>query len=584
MTIEKQGGELALDDARRVKVLSPGMLVAKRFLRNRLAITGMIILIFMFTFAFLGGLFTPYKQTDVFYTTEIVFQNYATGQYNMELRYTLAEGADFSQKARAAMALAVKDGSERFTAEGKSYQYSQIGENAYEIRGYRRMASVLTRMADKAGAAAFQIQDQDFVMTESLLEAFRAARKAGENRFELEGVFYSIQDEGKMLVLCQETPIGLASMLISDSVREADAELVSSYEFRLPLEKAASSGASQFAFGGISYSLKKKEGSFELLLPDGSSFAELSNIILSPNSQETVLSYEFKAAARAAIVEKQSSFTLPSGEREETEGGTEYRISRVNANYYIRSEQETRLMDSYGTPSRAHILGLDGNGMDILTRLMYGGRVSLMVGFVVILIELLIGVLIGGTAGYFGGFVDNLLMRFIDLFNSIPFWPLVLIFGAVMDSLRVPPYRRIFFLMMLLGVLGWTGIARIVRGQILSLREQDFMIAAECTGLSIHRRIFRHLVPNVMPLLIVEATMGLGDIILTEATLSFLGLGVKYPMSSWGSILNSVNDIYVMMHYWYAWIPAGTLILFTVLGFNFVGDGLRDAFDPKMKR
>ena len=123
-----------------------------------------------------------------------------------------------------------------------------------------------------------------------------------------------------------------------------------------------------------------------------------------------------------------------------------------------------------------------------------------------------------------------------------------------------------------------------VRGQILSLREQEFMTAAEATGISVYRRIFKHLVPNVIPQLIVVATMGLGDIILVEATLSFLGLGVKYPFASWGNIINAVNDVYVMTNYLFVWIPAGMLILLTVLGFNFVGDGLRDAFDPKMKR
>jgi len=138
--------------------------------------------------------------------------------------------------------------------------------------------------------------------------------------------------------------------------------------------------------------------------------------------------------------------------------------------------------------------------------------------------------------------------------------------------------------MMVLGLLGWTGIARIVRGQILTLREQDFMIATEATGLSIKRRIFRHLVPNVMPLLIVQATAGLGSIIIIEATLGFLGLGVKYPLASWGSIINVASEAFVMTNYWFMWIPAGLLILLTVLGFNFVGDGLRDAYDPKMKR
>jgi peptide/nickel transport system permease protein len=160
----------------------------------------------------------------------------------------------------------------------------------------------------------------------------------------------------------------------------------------------------------------------------------------------------------------------------------------------------------------------------------------------------------------------------------------VIIFGSVMDTLEVEPMTRIFLLMAILGILGWTGIARVVRGQILSLREQDFMVAAEATGIRTGRRIFRHLVPNVMPLLIVQATAGLGGIIISEATLGFLGLGVKYPLASWGSIINVSSDAYVMTNFWFMWIPAGLLILLTVLGFNFVGDGLRDAFDPKMKR
>ncbi len=230
------------------------------------------------------------------------------------------------------------------------------------------------------------------------------------------------------------------------------------------------------------------------------------------------------------------------------------------------------------------MLGTDGNGMDVMTRLMVGGRVSLAVGFVVVFLEVLIGVLFGGISGYFGGWLDTAIMRFVDLFNCIPFYPVVIIIGTVMDKMEVNPSLRIFLLMALLGLMGWTGIARVVRGQILSLREQDFMLATEATGLRTGRKLFRHLLPNVMPLLIVQATMNLGGIIIAEATLSFLGLGVKYPLASWGSIINAATNIHVMTNAWFVWIPAGLLIVLTVLGFNFVGDGLRDAFDPKMKR
>ena len=175
-------------------------------------------------------------------------------------------------------------------------------------------------------------------------------------------------------------------------------------------------------------------------------------------------------------------------------------------------------------------------------------------------------------------------MRFVDIIYCIPSMPIYMILGSIMDHYRASAKVRIYALCVVMSILGWVGIARIVRGQILSLREQEFMVAAEATGLSTKRRIFRHLIPNVIPQLIVYATMGLGSVILSEATLSFLGLGIKYPAASWGSIVNAVNDSYVMTNYLFVWIPAGLLILLTVLAFNFIGDGLRDAFDPKMKR
>jgi peptide/nickel transport system permease protein len=162
--------------------------------------------------------------------------------------------------------------------------------------------------------------------------------------------------------------------------------------------------------------------------------------------------------------------------------------------------------------------------------------------------------------------------------------PLIIILGAVMDALHVSPMMRMVYLMLILGFLGWPTMARLVRGQILLFREQEFMVATEATGLSVKRRIFKHLVPNVVPQLIVSMTMGLGGTIITEATLSYLGLGVKFPFASWGNIINGVQDTFVLTNYLFLWIPAGVLLLLTVVAFNLVGDGLRDAFDPRMKR
>ena len=222
--------------------------------------------------------------------------------------------------------------------------------------------------------------------------------------------------------------------------------------------------------------------------------------------------------------------------------------------------------------------------MDMLTRLMYGGRVSLIIGFIVEIIATVLGIILGGLAGYFGKWVDNLIMRIVDIFYCIPSMPIIIILGAAMDALRVDPQIRMLYLMLILGFLGWPSMARLIRGQILSLREQEFMTATEACGIRVSRRIFRHLVPNVIPQIIVSVTMGIGGTILTEATLSFLGLGVKFPFASWGNIINDVNNTFVLTTYWFIWIPAGLLLLLTVLAFNLVGDGLRDAFDPKMKR
>lgn len=234
--------------------------------------------------------------------------------------------------------------------------------------------------------------------------------------------------------------------------------------------------------------------------------------------------------------------------------------------------------------STKHLLGTDKDGRDVFTRLMYGGRVSLMIGFVVIIIELIIGVTLGGIAGYYGKFIDNIIMRFVDMFNCIPSIPIMLIVSSLLLALKMDQQVKIYVLMLVISLLGWAGIARLVRGQILGLREQEYMVATEATGIRASKKIFKHLIPNVMPQLIVFSTLGLGSIILLESALSYLGIGVPFPYASWGNMVNAVNDPIVMNQHLNIWLPPGLCILFTVMGFNFIGDGLRDAFDPKMKR
>lgn len=236
-------------------------------------------------------------------------------------------------------------------------------------------------------------------------------------------------------------------------------------------------------------------------------------------------------------------------------------------------------------PSSTHFLGTDEAGMDIFARLMYGGRRSLMISFLAVFLTSALGIIMGGLAGYYGGIVDNIIMRICDIFMCLPTLPLMLILGTVLEAIGVRSEYYIYVLMGLLSLFSWTGMARLVRGQILFLREQEYMVAAEAMGFSTPRKIFKHLIPNILPQILVSMTLSLGSMILYESTLSYLNLGVPAPLSSWGTmveIISKRNDI--LQNHFNVWGPPGICIFIAVLGFNFIGDGLRDALDPKQRR
>ena len=265
---------------------------------------------------------------------------------------------------------------------------------------------------------------------------------------------------------------------------------------------------------------------------------------------------------------------------------SEYTYEVDGVTYTVRQTTENQLKDNFlSRPSKDHILGTDNEGYDIFVRLMYGGRISLIVSFIAVFLITILGVLLGGLAGYFGGWVDNLIMRISDVLMCLPGIPILLILSTLLDASGIDAKYRIYLLMIYLTLISWTGTARLVRGQILSLREQEFMVAAEAMGYSTGRKIFKHLVPNVMPQLIVQMTLSLGSMILYESTLSYLNLGVKAPYAAWGTMINIISTNQdILQNHLYVWVPAGVCIVIAVLGFNFVGDGLRDALDPKARR
>lgn len=226
-------------------------------------------------------------------------------------------------------------------------------------------------------------------------------------------------------------------------------------------------------------------------------------------------------------------------------------------------------------PSPQHWLGTDELGRDVLTRLLFGARISLKVGFVAVGIAVATGTAIGLFAGYYGGWADTLLMRLVDVMLCFPTFFLILAVIAMLEP-------SIWYIMIVIGLTGWMGVARLVRAEVLSLREREFVMAARGLGASDARIILRHILPNALSPVLVSATLGVAGAILTESALSFLGIGVQPPTPSWGNILTSGKD-YIEFAWWLSLFP-GLAILVTVLSYNLVGEGIRDALDPRLNR
>lgn len=243
---------------------------------------------------------------------------------------------------------------------------------------------------------------------------------------------------------------------------------------------------------------------------------------------------------------------------------------------FVSIKNQAGGLDIYAAPSSTYLLGTDGLGRDILSRIIYAGRVSLSVGFISILISTTVGVLLGSLAGYFGGWVDTLIMRIVDVVYCFP----VLFLIITVSTLLKP---SIFNVMIIIGLVSWTGTARLVRGEILHVRESEYIQAARALGAYDRMIIWEHILPNILAPILVQATLQTAEAILTEASLSFLGVGVQQPIPSWGNMLYEAMSIMVLRFRAWVWLPPGLAILLTVLSINFIGDGLRDALDPKLK-
>ena len=664
--VPERATEVALDDVSRVKVLSPGRQVFKRFVRNRLAVTGSLILITMFVFSFLGPLVYPYGQKQIFYKFDSQNVNYALAKANtayngydvnsdVELERSIVNAMNSNIKKMIAageqdMAIVTENGSYQIKEYAKNIytlsslemeKIGSVGSGTVQVGTYSMVGKKLENAGSapagleeaaakncKGASGSFTVDGVEYTfskgskpktfdifaeqdgfaytgeaMDAGFEDAVNEAIANGEAGIVYEDVSYSLQKNKSLTDIYAAGDAEVAKVYTTYTVDTMETGLRVSDQFRAAALMAAGEGNGAFEADGKSYTIQEADEGLVVYDESGAEFAVFDSFSIRRYSGEDTMSYELKKTISGKIEEMldagEKSGSVTAGIPSQNEDGsyttdedgnyilndTEMKITqRLEGEYVINCDQINYVIDIFGAPSRAHILGTDGDGFDVMSRIMYGGRISLMVGFIVVIIETVLGVIMGGIAGYFGGWVDNLIMRLVDIFYCLPSMPIMIILGAMMDAIRLDTYIRLMVMMAALGLMGWAGVARMVRGQILSLREQEFMVATEATGIRIKDRIFKHLVPNVMPQLIVISTMSLGGVIITESTLSYLGLGVKHPLATWGTIINSVSSASAMAHYAFIWIPVGLLICLTVIAFNFVGDGLRDAYDPKAKR
>ncbi len=255
-------------------------------------------------------------------------------------------------------------------------------------------------------------------------------------------------------------------------------------------------------------------------------------------------------------------------------------ITRVCTDYYqnYAIQESTGKIIPWG--NRGYIFGTDEYGRDMLLRLIHGGRISLTVGAIAMVISTIIALIIGLSAGYFGGWVDHALMRLADIFSAIPFYPIAVTLSYTI-GLSLNESQRLYMIMVILGVLSWMGLARLVRAQLLVEREKDFVLAARALGIKQRNIMWKHILPNVFNLVIVNITLGYASSLLTEAGLSFLGFGVAQPTPSWGNMLTSAQQSQVIQYYWWRWFLPGLFVVLAALSANLIGDALREAIDPR---
>lgn len=577
-------------------VLSPTKVIIKNYKRNKLAMFGLVWFVLMIVVVFGGSAIFPID----LYETEPVLRNIqpGTGYTNLPselnsvgvetistgITYSVALGSNGDvytwgvdvndvlsvPKSIAAENLTKIVSGDRhalaLTAGGKVYAWGNNNFNQaevpYEINNVLQLETAVDILAGDQYSGILTNKGKLYVWGSTLATRLDIVPKEFQGNIK-KAVASSfnillLDNNGKVGIMGQSgTPLETA---MPDYLKDGSVQLV---DLTVTLRTAAGidKDGKLYVWG---------ENFNELLeLPEGIENAQITQVVAG---RAHFMAIDTDGKLYAWGSNKYNQATIPSALENE-------KVAYVSAGFY-QSYAVTESGKVYGWGNNGFMLGSDEFGRDLALRLLHGGRVSMTVGAVAVMISTFIGLLIGLISGFYGKWVDNLLMRFAEVISSFPFLPLAITLSSFLQG-YLTQTQKLMMIMIILGVISWPGLARLIRGQILAEREKDFVLAARALGIKSNVIILRHILPNIINIVIVSMTLSYAGSLLTEAGLSFLGFGVVPPSPSWGNMLNGAQQSSVIQLYWWRWILPAVCVLIAALSVNIVGDGLRDAMDPK---
>ena len=626
----KEMEEMSASDAARAadveEIVSPTMQIVRNFMERKLAVTALVLLIGMFITMFIGPMmmpkyydaYTEVTQTSVPPTMSMMkvpaelkndikmidgYGSFTVGLSNAGKVYVWGAtkigttGVDVSiipeevLNTKIAMVAAGIDHIIAIGEDGKVYGW-----------GYNKLGQYGTQSQFEAEGA--EISPNIAYMPEELLEGIDASNvKKLTCGYQASAI---LMNDGKLYLWGNKlTYANMDIFLAAGDMYDVDFTLNyivgingmrnaiytgSRGLYDMVRAQVGDKGTSirEFLDGRKIESVVATNTSMALLLDDGNvcfagDFASDAQKVPTLAEGETFVdvnggSYHYTGLTSKGNVYSWGSNTLNQTEMPKDLKGTAKIFGGAFQSYAVGENNE--LVDAWGL--KGYLFGTDTRGADIFQRIINGGKMTMTIGAVAVIISSVIGIVIGCIAGYFGGKIDVLLMRVAEVFNAIPFLPFAMILSAVMGTMTLSENARIFIIMCILGVLTWPGLARLVRGQVLVVRESEYVTAAKAMGVKEGKIAFKHILPNVMSVILVNLMLNFGTCMLTESSLSYLGFGVAYPRPTWGNMLNGANNATIINAYWWQWVFTAVFLAVTTICINIVGDALRDVMDPRV--